>query len=178
MPTITPVFGQSLIISRVERMAEEIAKRQYVNLLTVTLLKGGAMLSADLSRAMWRQKVPFEMAYANISLYNDDMTRRKKPVLQMIGDAPPVARRDILLIDDTIGTGETYHNMYWHFRTEGARDIDMAVAVNATGKKRVENFNPTYALFTINDDAFFRVGYGEDVNGLHREVPFIGRYEE
>lgn len=172
---IAVIYHEKVIAHHVARVAREIAARQYDDLLFVTLLNGGAIFSADLARSLWHEKVSIEMQYISASIYNDDCSR-KQPEFNYVGPMN-VRGRNVLLVDDTFGTGDTYTLLKNFLIQRGAVNVALAVVIHATGKGR-PTCSPDFACFTLPENAFFRVGYGEDVNGRLREVPFIGEYWE
>lgn len=169
------VFDERVIQRELMRLGREIkaTRRSHRDkLLVVALLEGGAIFAADLVRILWKHDVPLDFVHTKISLYNEDMSERSVIVYSW-QQMPAVEGRDVLLVDDTVGTGRTFSHVRKHLLTCGARSVDLAVVYNATGKDREPDTDPRYALFRGRDDAFFRAGYGEDADGELRHLPFI-----
>ena len=166
------VFDAHEIDRQIRRVALEIKRAGYDRLLVVALLEGGAIFAADLVRALWKQGVDLEFVHTKVSIYNEDMSDRGMIVYSW-QQMPAVAGRCVLLVDDTIGTGRTFRHVAEHLITCGAKCVHLAAVINAIGKERHPEFQPTYSLFKVNEVDFFRAGYGEDVDGKLRNLPFI-----
>lgn len=176
MVHIQVVHTPSEVRAQVERVAEEIAATGVKDLLLIIMLRGGMFFGGDLARRLVMKGIGVEIDFMWVSLYDDQMNR-KEPDLRLT----PVANwknRDILIVDDTMGSGDTYKFAEEFLMSgDGAASCSSAVVINSIIKSGRE-MEPDYFCYKMNDSDFYRVGYGEDVNGRYRELPFIGSYPE
>jgi hypoxanthine phosphoribosyltransferase len=79
--------------------------------------------------------------------------------------------KNILLVDDILETGTTVHTVTTLLKQRGAAHVELCVLLIKEGKQKYP-VTPTYCGFTIDD--MWVVGYGMDLNGWHRCLPYIG----
>lgn len=80
----------------------------------------------------------------------------------------------ILIIDDVLDTGTTFHHIRQMLLNRGAGKIFLAVTVDKPAR-RIHPVSPDFFGFQMEDQ--FLVGFGMDYHGLYRELPHINAVE-
>lgn len=131
------------------------------------VLTGSLMLVADLMR---RIELPHQLGLLQASSYRGMSTTPGE--LRINADfLPPLAGREVLLIDDIFDTGRTLSTIVDRLQPFGPRSVRTAVLLWKRSRAEVE-LQPDYVCFEIPDE--FVVGYGLDFNGEFRHLPYIG----
>src|SRR5262249_48859499 len=115
---IEVVYDEHAVDCRVGAIAKAIAEKQYHNLVIIMMLRGGVMFGVDLSRALWIKGVSIEIDYMSISCNDDDGTRHEPKFL--LAPQVNVRGRDVLVVDDSCCSGETFSVARGNLRKKGA----------------------------------------------------------
>ncbi len=166
---IETIFSASDIARRNIELAQDIASKQFRDLLVISILKGSFVFAADLIRSMHGAGLSPEVDFIFISSYGAGTVGGEVKVLRDVGSE--VAGRDVLLIDDILESGKTLHFTRSLLRGRGAKSVSIAVLLDKPGRRRVE-IEADFKGFECPD--CFVVGYGMDVNHAFRELPFVG----
>lgn len=162
------LIDEKVIEKRLDGMAEEILLQCSGDpLVAVVLLKGAMVFAADLLRRIPRI---LEIECVNVASYHGG-TSSSGTVDFLDRKLPPVAGRDVLVLDDILDTGRTLAAVAERLRREGARTVHTAVLL-AKDKVRAVEVEADYVGFVIGDE--FVVGYGLDFQGHFRNLPYIG----
>ena len=169
--TIDVLFPASTIARRNLELAEEIAERDYNDLLVVSILKGSFIFAADLIRAMHDAGLAPEVEFIMLSTYGSGTEAGQVRMLRDLDS--DVAGRDLLLIDDILESGKTLTYARRLFMARGARSVSIAVLLDKRVKRQAETpIDADFIGFECPDH--FVVGYGMDVGHAFRELPFVG----
>jgi hypoxanthine phosphoribosyltransferase len=161
------LFSAEVIADTVRQLALSIDKdADGSSLLVVTVLKGAAIFSSDLVRAM---RTDTELAYIAASSYIDGFTPGDSLNIQQ-KHAFDVESRDVLIVDDIVDTGRTLRELAAMIRDQGPRSVATAALINKTSR-RSGGTEATYSGLGISDE--FVYGYGLDWNERFRDLPFI-----
>ncbi len=162
------LLTEEQIRARVQEMGKEISKDyEGKKVVMITLLKGAATFSSDLSRAM---DIPVRMEYMVVSSYgNGTSTSGNVAVRLDVND--DIAGKDILLVDDIIDSGLTFERVKHLLETKHPASVK-TVAMCDKAERRTNGMKADYVGFTIPDE--FVVGYGLDYAGDYRNLPYIG----
>jgi hypoxanthine phosphoribosyltransferase len=166
---IEVLFSASAIARRNLELAKEIASRDYVDLLVISVLKGSFVFAADLIRAMHDAGLSPEVEFIFISSYGAGTVSGEVRVLRDIDN--DVSGRDVLLIDDILESGKTLRFARELMVSRGARSCSIAVLLDKRVRRQTE-LEADYVGFECPD--YFVVGYGMDVAHAFRELPFVG----
>ena len=165
-------FSEQDLANRVREMGEAIT-RDYAGvagsegLVVISILRGGAVFTCDLIRAI---DLPLEVAFMAVSPYGHGVTssgvvRIFKPL------NAATCGRHVIIAEDIIDSGLTLK--YLMQNLESRRPASMTVA--ALMRKNTENqadIPCRYVGFTCPDK--FIVGYGLDYAERYRNLPYIG----
>lgn len=145
-------------------LALEIKELNYENLLVVPVLTSAFVFAADLIRELHRAGLPVEVKFLSvlrIGLKNS-----------IILPEVPFRGRDILLVDDSVGTGYTFAEARRLFVARGAHRVGSCALLDVPEKRRVHFFVDHIGFQCI--DRYY-VGYGMDSDsGRYRELPYVG----
>lgn len=170
---IEVLFSAEEIASRNLALAREIAKRDYHNLLTVSILKGSFIFAADLIRAMHDAGVEPDVEFITVTSYGKNTSSTEVKLLRDIDSE--VKDRDVLLIDDILESGKTLKFVRNLMIERGARSVSIAVLLDKKHKRTVD-MKADFVAFDCPD--YFVVGYGMDVAHSFRQLPYVGRVVE
>ncbi len=140
-------------------------------ILLVSILKGSFVFMADICRAV---SVPCEIGFMCAKSYYDGTESSGVVKITMDLDRD-IMGYHVVIVEDIVDTGRTLHDIV---RILGARKPLSLRVFTLLDKpsRRLVDFKPDYALFTIPDH--FVIGYGLDCAELYRNLPYIAEYDE
>ncbi len=161
------LFSEEVVADAVSQIAAAIDKDHgNSRVVVLTVLKGAAIFSSDLVRAM---KTETELAYITASSYSDGFTPGDS--LSLDGDIDlDLDDRDVLIVDDIIDTGRTMSELAAMVRTRGPRSVSTVALISKTSR-RSPDAEATYHGLEIADE--FIYGYGLDWDERYRDLSFI-----
>jgi hypoxanthine phosphoribosyltransferase len=162
----TPLISAAQIRRRVAALAREIdADYRGRTLTLVVVLKGAAIFAADLVRQL---TIPIGIEFVTASSYGREV-RSSGQVRLATPETLDLAGRDVLVIEDIVDSGLTYHRL---LETLG-QFAPASLALCTLLKKQVAR--PTveirYTGFDIPN--LFVIGYGMDYAERYRNLPDI-----
>lgn len=167
-PTI--LISADEIARRVEALAAEIAPRIDEETVMVCLLTGGLWFAADLSRALARagRMVRFDALW--LASYKDE--RQSSGRCEVRADLQrPISGRKALVVDDVFDTGLSLSEAARLVRDSGASEVLTAVFARKPWPTP-RAMEPDFVAWEA--PGRFLVGYGLDVAGTMRGLPYIG----
>lgn len=169
---IKPLLSEEEIQIRIKKFADIInEKYKDQEVYLVCVLKGSVMFMADLAKHL---KMPVKMEFIRLSSYGSGTTSSGK-VNAVDIKLPDLNGKNVLIIEDIIDTGHTakflmdFLNHNFKFN-----DIKFCTLLDKKVKREV-NINADYYCFEVDDK--FLVGYGLDIDGYFRNLPYIGYIE-
>ena len=174
MPNKSPLesvlFSREQLAARVAEMGADISrelKAAGVNEVTLLAVADGAWLfAADLMRTL---TVPVRFQSVKLTSYGAGLNTSGKVTL--LGPAPAVAGRHVLVVEDILDTGLTLNALKSMLETGGAASVRTAVLLDKPSGRRLP-YSAEHVGFRCPDA--FVVGYGLDFAGLYRNLPDIG----
>ncbi len=170
---IQVLFSADEIDIRVDLLADEII-RDGVNsdqpLLLVPILKGAFMFAADLTRALTRKGVEVEIDFLKLASYGDG-TETSGHVDLLLDVSIDVSGRDVLVLDDILDTGHTLAFVKDLLTKRDAARVRTCVLLDKLARRELE-ISSDFCGFECPDA--FVVGYGMDLAGKGRGLPYIG----
>ena len=159
-----PLLDRARIAATVERLGAEIAADHPEGVVLVGVLKGAAILLADLARAVRGPEV--SVTCMAISRFAPDSGR-----VRILHDVDlDLTGRDVVLVEDLIDTGLTATFLVRTLRERGARRVSVCALLDRT-VRRIVPLEVEYRGVEI-DDAFV-AGYGLHVGDRYRNLPDI-----
>lgn len=171
--TLKVLINEADIQERVKAVADEI-NQVYADtemLVIIGILKGGVMFMADLAKYI---TVPCQLEFVRLSSYDGQKTSGTvKPVDLTL---PQLSGKDVLLVEDIVDTGLTMNFFMEYIQSlHSPNSLKLAVLLD---KKEARQRPVTTDFVGFEIDNHYVVGYGLDDNGLYRNLPFIGYYEQ
>lgn len=171
LPTMRVLFDEEAIAERIEAVAVAIARDLGASFVLAPVLSGGAILGADLLRALYRAGADPSVDFVQLASYGN--AKESSGLVRVLKDfTHDVEGKAVLLVDDVLDSGRSLAHATEMLRAKKAGRIAIAVAVTKD-KPRAADVTADYSLFEAPGDAFL-VGYGMDDAGLKRGVPVIG----
>ena len=130
----------------------------------VGLMNGALVFMADLIRHL-----DFELSTQTMRVKSYQGQLQGDP--QMKVDFEPQDKR-ILVIDDILDSGQTYNWVKAELLKQGAREVKSCILLD----KGLAGFEPDYCGFKCPDA--WVIGYGMDLDGKYRNLPFIAELPE
>ena len=141
------------------------------DLLIIGVLKGAYVVMADLARYI---DIPLEMDFMAISSYG--AATKSSGVVRILKDLDQeIADRHVLIIEDIVDTGLTLQYLINGLGVGKAGSIGIAAVVIKDGVDR-RPLDIKYGGFHIPPE--FVLGYGLDVDGKYRNLPYIAVVED
>jgi hypoxanthine phosphoribosyltransferase len=157
------LISESALRSRVEAMAAAITADtpEGSTLSVIALMEGAFVFCADLVR---RLPMPIRLALVPMVSVERGGDPRGVPI------PFPVRGADVLVVEDILDTGRTLSALSSHLLEQAPARLRVAVLLDKPARRAVD-FRPDYTGFTVPDR--WIVGYGLDVDGLYRNLPYV-----
>jgi hypoxanthine phosphoribosyltransferase len=126
---------------------------------------------ADISRAI---NAPCEIAFMCAKSYFSGTSSSGDVNITMDLDRD-IKDLDVIIVEDIVDTGRTLKRIYEILKERKPRSLKVVTLLDKPDR-RVVDFNPDVALFTIPD--FFAIGYGLDCAEQYRNLPYIAEFKE
>jgi len=164
------LIGKAALSARVDALARAIAAdtREGGELTVIALMDGAFMFCADLVR---RLPMPVRLALVPIK----SIDRGGSPSSLRLPDGVPLEGADVLVVEDILDTGRTLFALKEHILAQRPARLRVAVLLDKPGRRAVP-FTADYVGFPVPDR--WIVGYGLDVDGLYRNLPYITFVED
>ena len=168
MDSIRPFISGEQIAVRLREMGRRItADYAGQDLLIVGVLKGTFMVMADLARQI---KLPAQFDYMAVSSYG--AATKTSGVVRVLKDLEQeISGRHVLICEDIVDSGLTLNYLMNSLRVRGPASLEIASLLYKEGIQRVP-VDVKYVGFRIGPE--FVVGYGLDLNGKYRNLPYVG----
>ncbi len=153
------------ITARVAELGASIAHdHQGRDVRLITILRGGLIFLADLCRAI---DLPLQVDFMAVSSYvggRPGVVRVTKDLDDSIEGA------SVIVVEDIVDTGLTLNYILRMLKERQPATLEVCTLLDKD-VRRIVDLPITYRGFSIPDR--FVVGYGLDVNGLYRNLPFV-----
>jgi len=168
---VEELISATAIADRVAQLGQQI-RSDYAgrHLVVVGVLTGAVVFLSDLVR---RIELPMEIDFVAMASYGS-ATETTGEVRVLKDLSHPIDGKHVLLVEDIIDTGLTLRYLVGLLRSRGPASVQTCVLLDKPARRRVDQ-HADYVGFAIEDR--FVVGYGLDLAGLHRNLPYIGVLE-
>ncbi len=155
------------IAREVTRLGSEITRYYQGKPLTVIALMNGAIpFAADLMRTI---DLPIRVDTLAVASYRDCRSTGKPELRSTL--KLPVAGRHLLVLDEVLDTGRTFHCILDYLDSMGALSVRSAVLVEKELARPDGLAHADWAAFTLPDR--YLVGYGLDADEEYRNLPYV-----
>ena len=167
---VTPLFPEAILQARIKELGAELS-RDYAgqDLVVVGLLNGVYPFFADLTRAM---QLDFDVSFMQAASYGGGTESTGEVIIHKDLDAS-IRGRHCLVVEDIVDTGLTLHKIRHLLQDREPLSLKIVTLLNKPKRRKIEVM-VDYVGFVIED--FFVVGYGLDLQGKFRNLPFVGIY--
>ena len=144
-----------------QQIAADFAGR---DLRLITVLKGGLFFLADLCRAI---DAPLSLDFLAVSPYAPG----RGGVVRMTKDlSDDIDGAHVVLVEDVVDTGLTVNYVLSLLRAHAPATLSVCTLLDKP-TRRIADVPISYRGFTLPDR--FLVGYGLDIGGRYRNLPFV-----
>ena len=165
---------ESVLISqeKLENIVKSLAKqieKDYNDkeFIMVGLLKGSMVFMADLMKQI---DLDFSIDFMIASSYGSGTESSGK--VKIVSDLTlSCEKKDILIVEDIIDSGNTLNFVINYLMTKGANSVRVCTLCDKPSRRKVP-LTPDYCGAEIPDE--FIVGYGLDYAECYRNLPYIG----
>ncbi|MEO0465388.1 MAG: phosphoribosyltransferase family protein [Pseudomonadota bacterium] len=164
----TTLFDESDIDREITDLAARLAPRLSGDWTIVSILIGAMPFTTDLMKALSRLNVHPVLDALWLESYRDSRESSGRVVVRA-DLSRPVQNRGVLIVDDVYDTGRTLEFAKTHMEAKGAREVLTCALVRKPSAP-----DGGVDFFAIEAPDEFLVGYGMDVSGQYRGLPFIG----
>lgn len=162
--------------NEIQNKIKELAKKlnNFYNgedVYMICVLKGAVMFATDLSKFI---NVPLKMEFIRLSSYGSSQTSSGK-VNAVDISLPDLNNQNVLIVEDIIDTGHTarflidFINHNFH-----TKSLKFCSLLDKKIRREVD-IDADYYCFDVDDK--FLIGYGLDLDGYCRNLPYIGYIE-
>lgn len=162
------LYSEEQVRERVAELGRQISEDyRGKSLVLISILKGGIIFLADLTRAI---TIPHAFDLMGASSYKNRTMSSGKVIITKDTELD-LAGRDILLVEDILDTGHTLSVIIELLKIQSPNSVEICCLLN---KERERKFDLPlrYTGFTIPDE--FVVGYGLDYNENYRNLSGLG----
>jgi hypoxanthine phosphoribosyltransferase len=165
-PEFEVMIAAEEIAARVRELGARITDEYAGKELTlVGVLKGSLLFMADLAREI---RLPLACDFLRVSSYEG--TKSTGVVRFDFDLTQPIKDKHVLLIEDIIDTGLTMSFLIENFRLRQPASLRVATLLDKPENRRAP-VAIDYVGFTIPNR--FVIGYGLDLDGKYRNLPYI-----
>lgn len=161
---------------RIQEMAGHLRHREFAaggeDALLLCVLEGALPFTRQLCRFLGRGGEDFDRIRLSSYGAGTESSGRVEIVDDMGED--PRGRR-VVVLEDIVDTGRTLHFLRHHLLSRGASAVEIYTLLDKPSR-RVVDVPLERVGFEIPDH--FVLGFGLDVAGQYRDLPYIGIYEE
>jgi len=174
----TPPKGFPVLIDRpsldfrIAEMARELLDAGEADPHLICVLDGGRTFADRICKAMGREAG----AYDTIKLASYGAGTTSSGAVRIVKEMSLEVRgRRVVILEDIVDTGRTLAFLKRILLERGAASIEICTLLDKPSR-RVVDVDVDLAGFEIPD--VFVIGFGMDLNGRYRDLPYVGIYEE
>jgi len=167
---ITPLLSEAQIRARTMELGNQLTK-DYAgkDLVVIGLLNGVFPFIADLVRAM---ELDFDVSFMQVASYGGGMHSTGE--VHILKDLDlSIQGRHALVVEDIVDTGLTLFKVRNLLKDREPLSLKICTLLDKPSRRKVP-VPVDYVGFTIEDH--FVVGYGLDLEGKLRNLPYVGVY--
>jgi len=170
---VTVLLDEEAIQARVAELGAEISERyEGCDLTLVGILKGSVPFMADLMRAI---TVPVQIDFLECSSYEGGT--QTTGIVRLVKDlSHSIEFKDVLIVEDIVDTGLTLSYLRKNFEARGPKSLAIATLLDKPGGRLPETADLPVEFVGFSIPKKFVVGYGLDLGGYFRNIPFVGVY--
>lgn len=167
---VTPLLTEAQIRARVQELGAQLT-REYAgrDLVVIGLLNGVFPFFADLVRSM---DFDFDMSFMQVASYGGGTESTGE--VHILKDLDrSIQGRHALVVEDIVDTGLTLFKVRNLLLDREPLSLKICTLLDKPSRRKIE-VPVDHVGFTIEDH--FVVGYGLDIDGKLRNLPYVGVY--
>jgi hypoxanthine phosphoribosyltransferase len=163
-----PLFDAPKIAARIAELGAAISRDcAGESLVCVGVLKGAVVFLADLIRAI---TVPVTIEFIGVASYTGTKSSgRVRLTYDLTAD---IKGKNVLLIEDIIDSGHTIDYLINTLKVREPKSLRIATFLSKPESHAMQH-HLDYVGFEISKE--FVIGYGLDLDGYYRNLPFLGQ---
>lgn len=174
-PNVTDILKNSKVLyskeeveKRIRELALQISNEISTEIpLFLNVMNGSVFFFVELLKHIEK---PFMIDYVHATRYNNSLTGTRDVSWLHKPNAETIKDRDIYIIDDILDEGHTLYAIKNYLLESGAKSCKIAVLVD----KIINQEKPLSADYVgFNAPNKYLFGYGMDVFGLYRQLPYL-----
>ena len=158
------VLTRDQIDTRVRELGRQLSEELDGPITLVTVLKGGLFFLVDLARAM---DADVTLDFLAVVPYGPGSPGSVQVTKDLDHD---VQNSTVVLVEDVVDTGLTVNYVMRMLKQHAPRRLVLCTLLDKPAR-RIAQVGIDYTGFVVEDD--FLVGYGLDVGGRYRNLPYI-----
>lgn len=178
---VIELWSKEKVQKRVSELALDLAihLKNFVKpkekVVLMAVLDGTLFFAADLMRTLGKYFPPGILELETYAVYS---YRGDHPETVRVDKFPknPLKGKHLVLVEDIIDTGGTLSVIEKRLKVEEILSLTVCVLINKTGR-RIYSPQVDFIGFDL-PDSHFLLGYGLDLKGIGREIPWIGKIEK
>ncbi len=166
------LYEEEEIQKRIGELAKEVDEYygDDEDIVLISVLNGAMFFTTDLMKKMKTRPVLDTIQTA--SYIGTEST--KKVMIRKDIDTD-ISGKKVLIVEDIIDSGRTLKKLREYFSDKDAKEIKIVVLLDKP-ERRVVDVHVDYVGFSIPNK--FVVGYGFDIDGKGRNIPYIGYFDK
>lgn len=167
--SVDTLIDEAKLRARVRELGE-VLSLEYAgkDLLLICILRGGVMFLTDLMRQL---SIPHNIDFMAVASYSDGARESDGTVRITMDLLIDIHGRNVLLVEDIVDTGHTLSHVLDLLSTRSPASLRVCCLLDKHERRQID-VSIDYIGFQIPDK--FVVGYGLDLDGYWRNLPFIG----
>ena len=163
-------FEKFISYQRIQESIAEVSdqiNRDYVGKspVFVGVLNGSFLFSADLIK---QYNGECEVAFVRLSSYQGTVSSGK--VSQLLGLSIDLKKRDVIILEDIVDTGNTFHEILKIVNAQSPNSVKIATLLFKPDAYK-QKYSVDYVALSVTNE--FLVGYGLDYDGSGRNLKDI-----
>ena len=166
------IFTEKEIMDKVDELGRKISEDyKGKQPLLISILKGTFIFLADITRKI---VIPVEIDFMSIGLYQG--TTSQTGIVRITKDLDlDITGRHVLVIEDIIRTGLTIGYLIQNMESRKPASIKICTLLDNPAQRLV-NIPVAYSGFKVPDVPL--AGYGMDIKGELRNLPYVAQIDE
>ncbi|KAJ3209933.1 hypoxanthine phosphoribosyltransferase 1 [Entophlyctis luteolus] len=170
------LIPHGLIINRIDKIAQDIAKDYQGPIVACCVLKGASVFYADLMNALRKTRtsdgasVQFSYEFARVKSYHNTESTGQVHISLSEEELQAYRNKHLLIVEDIIDTGITMVALLDRLKKYEPASVKV-VSMLVKNTKKSNGYEPDYWGFRIPNK--FVIGYGLDYNEVFREMEHI-----
>jgi len=172
MENFKVLITEEQLQKRMSELAKQIEKDYEGKEITVICVMNGAIFFTVQLTLKIKNAITYE--FIQLSSYGEN-TESSGTITLKKDLENSIEGKDVLIVEDIIDTGRTLDFLKKHLKDKGAKTVKVCVLTSKPERREID-VDVDYIGFEIPNN--FVVGYGFDIGGRYRNMPYVAYVEE